>query len=248
MGTVLAAASGKGGTGKSSFCANIAVALCAAGEKVLLIDADAGLRSLDLVLGASDSVIFSYADVIKGVSSLKNAAARHETVKNLRILTAPAEPEYFSREEISALITRAREHFSFVIIDCPAGIDGNVRDFCACADKVAVIATPDRISLRTAQKMGMLIKSENEKDVKLVVNRVLRSMVEHGDTLNIDDALDGSGLPLLGIVPEDKAVISCGNAGKLLAFEKKSRAFNAYTNIAGRLCGESVKLLSGIKI
>ena len=92
MGCVIAVASGKGGTGKTSFCANVGVALCALGEKVLLIDADAGLRSLDLVLGMTDSLLFSYGDVIQGTAGLKEAAVPHPQIKSLRVLTAPGQP------------------------------------------------------------------------------------------------------------------------------------------------------------
>ena len=120
MGTVIAVASGKGGTGKTSFCANIAVSLCALGEKVLLIDADSGMRSLDLVLGMTDSLLFSYGDVIRGNAGLKEAAVAHPVAKNLRVLTAPGEPgigEVYSPEAIAALLTRVRAHFTYTLVD-----------------------------------------------------------------------------------------------------------------------------------
>lgn len=247
MGKIIAVASGKGGTGKTSFCANTAVALCAMGENVLLIDADAGLRSLDLVLGMSSSLLFSYADVIDGISSLKSSAVRHETVKNLRVLTAPASPRVFEREQIKKLLKNAAEHFTYVLIDCPAGISGNVIDFCAEADRAIVVATPDSISLRGGQKMGLLLGENGQKNVKIAVNRVRRDMIDRGEAVNIDDSMDRSGLALCGVVPEDRAVMACGNRGELLAFEKRSAAFQAYCNIAERITGGRVPLLMGIK-
>ena len=246
MGVVIAVASGKGGTGKSSFCAGIAVALCARGEKVLLIDTDAGLRSLDLILGMSNRVLFTYADVIEGRASLKEAAAQHEIVRNLRLLTAPAKPLVFSRQQVSALVERARENFTYTIIDCPAGISDNVIDFGACADRVIVVSTPDHTSLRCGQKAGILLGEEGQKNVKIAVNRVRSNMINRGESVNIDNAMDQAGLGLIGIVPEDKEVIACGNGGKILAFAKNSPAWRAYSNITGRIAGEKIKLLSGV--
>ena len=246
MGTVIAVASGKGGTGKSSFCANLAVALCARGEKVLLIDTDAGLRSLDLILGMTSRVLFSYADVIEGKSSLKDAAVKHETVKNLRLLTAPASPRVFEREQIAQLVQVAREHFTYTIVDCPAGLSDNILDFCTCADRALVVSTPDHTSLRGGQKMGILMGEQGQQNVKIVVNRVRSGMIDRGEAVNIDAAMDQACLGLLGIVPEDKAIIACGNGGKLLAFEKKSPAWQAYFNIAGRIKGEKIRLLDSV--
>lgn len=246
MGTVIAVASGKGGTGKSSFCANIAVALCARGEKVLLIDTDAGLRSLDLILGMTNRVLFSYADVIEERASLKEAAVKHEIVKNLRLLTAPASVQVFSRAQIQSLVERARENFTYTIIDCPAGISDNVIDFCSCADRAIIVSTPDHTSLRGGQKMGILVGQEGQENVKIAVNRVRSGMINRGEAVNIDAAMDQAGLGLIGIVPEDKGVIACGNGGKLLAFENKSPAWQAYFNIAGRIKGEKIRLLEDV--
>ena len=138
MGTVIAVASGKGGTGKTSFCANTAVSLCALGEKVLLIDADSGLRSLDLVLGMTDSLLFSYGDVIRGNASLKEAAVAHPVVRNLRVLTAPGEPgvgEIYDPKDISALLKKVRAHFTYTLVDCAAGLGADVLSFAAAADR-----------------------------------------------------------------------------------------------------------------
>ena len=246
MSKSIAVASGKGGTGKTSFCANVAVSLCALGENVLLIDADAGLRSLDLVLGMDAGLLMSYADVLDGTCALSDACVRHDVVKNLAVLTAPASPRVFAAEEIKGLIKLAKERFSFVIVDCPAGIDGNVTDFCASSDRAVVVATPDRVSLRTAQKMGLLLKERGQEDVKIAVNRVRPDMIKRGDALNIDESMDSAGLPLCAVIPEDKEVMACGNDGSLLIFKNKSRAARAYFNAAERMLGNNVPLLRGI--
>lgn len=250
MGTVIAVASGKGGTGKTSFCANVGVALCALGEKVLLIDADAGLRSLDIVLGMTDSLLFSYADVISGACSLKEAAVRHSTVKNLRVLTAPTEisDESADREGIGRLVKLAREHFSFVLIDCSAGLGGAVPAFGAAADRAVIVSTPDHASLRNAQSMAQRLEKEGQANIKIVVNRVHMDLVERGDELNIDKAMDAAGLGLLGAVPEDRAVIACANRGQILALNSLGPAAEAYMNIARRLLHQRVRLFEHVKV
>ena len=247
MGIAVAVASGKGGTGKTSFCAGVSESLCALGENVLLIDADAGLRSLDLVLGVKSGLLMSYADVLDGVCTMQDACVKHDIIKNLRILTAPASPRVLEPSQIKGLIAEAKKRFSFVLIDCPAGIAGNVPDFCAAADKAVVVATPDRISLRTAQKMGLLLGERGQKSVKLAVNRVRRDMIDRGDALNIDDSMDSAALSLCAAIPEDKNVMACGNRGELLIFKNNSLAARAYFNAAKRLLGNNVPLFKGFE-
>ncbi len=251
MGKVISVVSGKGGTGKTSFCAGVAVALCALGEKVLIIDADCGLRSLDIVLGMSDSLLFSYADVIKGNASLKEASVRHSIVKNLRVLTAPAsikEGEEMTREQIKGLLDRARAHFSFVLVDCPAGFGEDLLNFATCSDRVIVVSTPDHTSLRGAHRIGASIMQRGMGEVKIAVNRVRADMINTGDAVNIDTAMDSAGLSLIGAVPEDEDVISCGNQGQILILSSQGPAVHAYNNIARRIRGERVKLLHRVKL
>ena len=247
MGIVIAVASGKGGTGKTSFCAGVSAVLCAMGEKVLLIDADAGLRNLDLVLGMTDSLLFSYADVMMGRATLKEAAVAHPLVKNLRVLTAPAEPCEISPPYIAALLQSAREHFSFTLIDCPSGLSGDLVSFAAYADRAVIVSTADHTSLRGAQRMADVFSQAGMKNSKIVVNRVRRKMMNTGASVNIDRAMDASGLSLLGVVPEDRDIITCANKGLVLVLHSSGCGQAAYTNIARRLRGERVPLLEYVK-
>jgi len=251
LGQVISIVSGKGGTGKTSLCAGVAVALCALGEKVLLIDADCGLRSLDIVLGMSDSLLFSYADVINGSCLLKEAAVRHPIVKNLRVLTAPTSLDVgysFDRGQLKDLLQLAREHYTYVLIDCPAGFGDEVMAFTAGADRAVVVSTPDQTSLRGAQRIGEAVMNGGLEKVRIVVNRVRAGMIDSGDSVNIDAAMDAASLALLGVVPEDSDVIACGNQGRVLMLHSFGGARAAYTNIAKRLRGERVRLLQGVKL
>lgn len=250
MGTAILVASGKGGTGKTSFCANVGIALCALGEKVLLIDADTGLRSLDLVLGMSDSLLFSYADVAQGTAMLKEAAVHHSVVRNLRVLTAPASLERrdeVSDEQLCALVQRARAHFSYVFIDCPAGIGREISAFAPVVQQAVIVSTGDALALRGAQKAAQTLHQAGVEKVHIVVNRVRRGMIDAGATVNIDRAMDASGLSLLGAIPEDDDVAICAGKGQILLLESEGDGQKAYGNIARRLRGERVPLLQGLK-
>ncbi|MBQ7492634.1 MAG: P-loop NTPase [Clostridia bacterium] len=249
MGNVIAVASGKGGTGKTSFCANVAISLCALGEKVLVIDADSGLRSLDLVLGMTDRLLFSYGDVIRGAATLKEAAVPHPVAGNLRVLTAPGEPgiaESFLPEQIAALVARVRAHFTFTLIDCAAGLGRDVLSFAAAADRAVVVSTSDYTALRGAQSTAGVLERVGQENCAIVVNRLRPGMIRAGSAANIDRAMDSAGLSLLGAVPEDEAVIACGNSGAILALEHYGPAAQAYMNIAKRLRGQRVRLLDQV--
>ena len=246
MGTVIITASGKGGTGKTSFCCGTAVALCALGEKVLLVDADSGLRNLDIVLGMTDQLLFSFSDVIAGRASLKEAAVKHPIVKNLRVLTAPASSKLEScvtKEKVAAFLQNCRAHFTYTIVDCPAGLPDTISHFAAGGDRAVIVSTPDYTSLRGAEQAAQIFYREKMDNVRIVVNRVRPGMIEQGDMVNIDRAMDLSGLGLLGVVPEDRDIIACGNAGKVLMLYSEGPAVTAYQNIARRLKGEKVRLM-----
>ncbi len=247
MGEVIAVCSGKGGTGKTSFCANVAVCLCALGEHVLLIDADAGLRNLDLVLGMSDSLLFSYIDVLGGTVSLKEASVIHPIVKNLRVLTAPASSSAAFLPDFGSLATRAREHFTYTLIDCSAGLGRDVLSFGTAADRAVIVSTPDATSLRNAQATAIALAENGQSNCRLAVNRVRKALINRGDAYNIDRAMDASGLGLLGVIPEDEQVIACSNRGQVLLLSSLSPAVGAYMNIARRIKGIRVPLLEGVK-
>jgi septum site-determining protein MinD len=247
LGKAITVASGKGGTGKTSFCANVAVALCAMGEKVLLIDADAGLRSLDLALGMSDQLLFTYGDVIEGRASLKEAAAAHPKIPSLRVLTAPASPELpYTQEQITHLLRYAKQHFSFVLVDCAAGLGHDILWFAAASDSAIVVSTPDQASLRGAQVIAQALMSAGQRKALIAVNRLRPGLINKGDAATVDRAMDASGLSLLGAVPEDEAVIVAGNRGEILPLYCYSPAAQAYINIAKRLRGNRIPLLDQV--
>lgn len=244
---VLIIASGKGGTGKTSLASGLAAALVARGRRVLLMDGDSGLRNLDLVLGMSDRVVFSFADVAAGMVPLEEAIARHPDLDGLSLLTAPAEPlapGALTAEGMQLLAEQARNaDFDYLIIDGPAGIPHEYHAFAAVATEGILITNAESGSLRGAEHVARLLEDDGVKTVRLVVNRVRSRLIRLGAIGTVDDAMDAVGLRLLGVVPEDEQVSVCAGQGKPLPLVKTRSAAQALANIAARLEGKEVPLL-----
>lgn len=240
-------ASGKGGTGKTSLAAGVAAALAARGPKVLVIDGDSGLRNLDIVLGMSDRVVFSFADVACGMIPLLEAAARHPSLERLFLLTAPAEPlapGAFTADGMRCLAWEAADAgFDYILIDGPAGLAEEFRAFAAAAEAAIVVTCGGAGSLRGAERMARVLEDDGVPDVRLVVNRIRRRLIRRGAIGTVDDAMDATGLRLLGIVPEDEEVSVCAGKGVPVSSDKARSAAGAYRNIAARLDGGEAPLM-----
>ncbi|MBQ9986591.1 MAG: septum site-determining protein MinD [Oscillospiraceae bacterium] len=246
MSRAICVASGKGGTGKTSVASGIACCLAALGKKVVVVDADVGLRNMDIVLGVSDSALFDFTDVLSGNVPLSRALLAHPLISGLSLLSAPL-GENAGREtsvgQMAELIREIKKLCDFCIIDCPAGLDFGFKLAAAAADAALLVATPDTVSLRDAQLTRAALRSRGISDIRLVVNRVRPSLIRRLASANIDEAIDRTSTQLIGIVPEDKKVIEAANRGKLLFSDLRSPAAKAYRNIARRICGESVPLM-----
>lgn len=236
---VILIASGKGGTGKTSLTAAMGAALSDLGHRVLLIDGDSGLRNLDIVLGLSDSIVFSFADVAQGVVPLERAAVPHPEITNLSLLTAPGCLPKLTPAELESLMAQAEQQgYQYVLVDGPAGLAPEIHQFARFATQGIVVTMNDQASIRGAERIARLLEGEHIMRIRVVVNRVRPALIRHGVMGNIDDTMDLVGLPLLGIVPEDEDVIACGSSGKSIIRFKKNGAAIAFRNIARRLEGE----------
>lgn len=247
MTKIIIIASGKGGTGKTSLAAGVGAALARREQKVLVIDGDSGLRNLDIVLGMSDRVVFSFADVASGMIPLMEAAAKHPSMEQLFLLTAPAEPLQsgaLTAEGMQLLARQANEAgFDYILIDGPAGLAEEFGAFAAIADEAVIVTCGGSGSLRGAERMARVLEDDGVPQVRLVVNRIRRRLIRRGAIGTVDDAMDATGLCLLGIVPEDEEVsIAAGNGGPVSSDKTRSAAA-AYRNIALRLTGEPVALM-----
>lgn len=243
MGQCIAVVSGKGGTGKTSFTAGVGSALALAGKRVLCVDCDIGLRNLDLALGLTDRTVMDFSDVAKGRCPLDQAAVSHPSLPDLFLLTAPVRLRSgpVKEEEMATLLAEARRHYDYCLLDAPAGLGEGFLLATAAADRCVVVTTSDASSLRDAQHTVMELSRFSQ--LHLVVNRVRKKLLKSMHA-TIDDAMDKSGLPLLGVVPEDDALPLALNRGTpLVVAAPFSPAATAYRNIATRLRGGRAPLL-----
>ena len=238
MGELIAVLSGKGGTGKTSVCAGVATALAAAGRRVLCIDCDVGLRNLDISLGLSDAASLSFLDVCRGNYPLSQATA-HPLYPSLRFLTAPMTCgiEAIDPAAFGDLVHDARKIFDFILLDAPAGVDAGFRLASTYADRCIIVTGPGPAAIRDAERTGTLLELMGKTNVRLVVNRVNRKMIS-AMHLTVDDVMDGAGLPLLGVVPEDPNMTFAAAVGTpLLKYKPRCGAARACRRIANRIQG-----------
>lgn len=245
MGAVIAVVSGKGGAGKTCLTGGVASCLAAMGRRVLCLDADAGLRNLDLVLGLDDRVMMDFSDVVEGRCTLKDALIPHPDIAGLFLLSAPQRAEGGERLQsgLLPLVRDAQLQFDDILIDCPAGLGPGMQAAARCAGRAIVVTGADPFSLRDAQQTVSLLGDMGLSLRHLVVNRVqprlLRKM-----KLNLDDVMDAVGLPLLGVVPEDEQVtLAVSRRTPLVLAAGRGRAAAAYLHIAQRLTGMRVPLM-----
>lgn len=206
MGELIAVLSGKGGTGKTSVCAGIASALAFQGERVLCIDCDIGLRNLDIALGLSDMGSLSFLDVCRGDYALADAL-HHPDFPHLQFLTAPmgCAASGIDQDAFDQMLCQAKEQFAYVFLDAPAGIEAGFQMAARHADRVLLVTGPDPAAVRDAARAVDVLELMGKKNVRLIVNRINKKLAAATKT-TVDDIMDQSGLPLMGVVPEDTNV------------------------------------------
>lgn len=242
MGEAIAVLSGKGGTGKTSITAAVATALAHQGCRVLCIDCDVGLRNLDIPLGLSDTGSLSFLDICRGGYRLDQLRP-HPQFPTLYFLTAPlgCGAEDIDQEAFACLVREARRQYDYVFLDAPAGVEAGFRLAAARADRVLLVTGPDRAAIRDAGQTGQILERMGKTSVRLVVNRVVPRLVSTMD-LTVDDLMDTTGLPLIGVVPEDPDVVLSAAFGQpLLSYTRKGAAA-ACRRIAQRIAGLPVQI------
>lgn len=241
-GTIVTITSGKGGVGKTTATANIGVALAADGGRVVCIDADIGLRNLDVVMGLENRIVYDLVDVVEGRCKLRQAMIKDKRLSELYLIPAAQtrDKTAVSPQDMIKLTDDLRNDFDWILIDSPAGIERGFRNAVAPADIVVIVTNPEVSAVRDADRIIGLIEAEEKGPARLVVNRVKPEMVRRGDMLGTEDILDVLAIELLGVVPEDDTVVVSSNQGMPASLDGRSRAGRAFRDIARRLSGEEV--------
>ncbi|HGY5533470.1 MAG: septum site-determining protein MinD [Prochlorococcus sp.] len=242
--------SGKGGVGKTTLTANLGIALARLGVNTVVLDADFGLRNLDLLLGLENRIVYTAQEVLAENCRLDQALVKHKQEPNLSLLPAgnPRMLEWLKPEDMQRIATMLAEQFNYVLIDCPAGIEDGFKNAVAAAKEAIVITTPEVSAVRDADRVIGLLNTHGVKPIQLVLNRVRPKMMANQEMLAADDVTDILALPLLGLVLEDEQVIVSTNRGEPLTLSNsKTPAARAYSNIARRLQGEDIPLIDPAK-
>nr|YP_009105324.1 septum site-determining protein [Pedinomonas tuberculata]AIT93890.1 septum site-determining protein [Pedinomonas tuberculata] len=239
---ILVVTSGKGGVGKTTTTANLGMSIARLGFRVALIDADIGLRNLDLLLGLENRVLYTGVDVFEGQCRLDQALIRDKRWKNLVLLSISKNRHRYNitRRNMETLIeSLISMNFQFILIDCPAGIDVGFINAISPAKEALIVTTPEITSIRDADRVTGLLESNQIYNVKLLVNRVRADMIQQNDMMSVRDVQEMLGIPLLGAIPEDNQVIVSTNRGEPLVLRKKLTLSGiAFENAARRLVGK----------
>jgi septum site-determining protein MinD len=239
---VITITSGKGGVGKTTTTANVSVALALLGKRVVCMDADIGLRNLDVVLGLENRIVYDIVDVIEGRCKLRQALIKDKRLSELYLLPASQKRDKSSvkPEDIIKVVNDLRPDHDFILIDSAAGIEEGFRTAIAPADEVIIVTNPEVSAVRDADRIVGLVEAAEKGPARLIVNRLKPDLVQRGDALDTSDVLDILAIDLIGVVPEDESVLISTNRGSPAAFDDKSRAGLSFRNIARRLTGEDV--------
>lgn len=243
MAKVISVVSGKGGTGKSTISAGLGLSLAKMQHSVLMVDLDIGLRSLDILLGLENKIIFDIGDVIEKKCKLADAIAKHKVYSALRLLCAPMNvSKSFTVSKVIELIDSLKKEYDYIILDLPAGLGLSVIVAEALADLVCIVTSPDTVTLRDSRKVCDVLGQNPDQECKLIINRVSKTALKTSAVTDLDEVMDLVGAELLGVVREDEWIVS--NLG-LTSNPKKisnetQRVFNA---IAKRISGEYIPLV-----
>lgn len=241
---VITITSGKGGVGKTTTTANLGTALAMQGKRVAVVDADIGLRNLDAVLGLENRIVYDLVDVVEGQCRLKQALIKDKRQPDFYLLPAAQtrDKNAVNSVQMEQLCRQLRQEFDYVLIDSPAGIEQGFRNAIVGADEIVIVANPEMASVRDADRIIGLVESAGKPEPRLILNRLRPEMIKRGDMMAVTDVLEVLGIGLVGIVPEDEAIIVATNKGEPAVYDKRSRAGRAYLNAAQRILGEDIPL------
>ncbi|HMM68300.1 MAG TPA: septum site-determining protein MinD [Dokdonella sp.] len=250
MTDIIVVTSGKGGVGKTTTSASLAVGLAKRGKKVAVIDFDVGLRNLDLIMGCERRVVYDFVNVINEECTLKQALIKDKRYDNLFVLAASQtrDKEALTKEGVETVLNGLREEgFDFVICDSPAGIEKGAALAMYFADRAVVVVNPEVSSVRDSDRILGLLASKTRRaelgngpvEQHLLLTRYNPNRVESGDMMSIADVQEILGIEVVGVIPESEGVLAASNAGIPVILDEESNAGHAYDDAVARLLGES---------
>ena len=247
MAKVIVVTSGKGGVGKTTSSAAFSTGLALRGHKTVVIDFDVGLRNLDLIMGCERRVVYDFVNVINEEANLAQALIKDKRIDNLYILPASQtrDKDTLTEEGVEKVIIQLKEDFDFIICDSPAGIEKGAAMAMHFADSAIIVTNPEVSSVRDSDRILGLLSSKTQKaiaghkiDEHLMLTRYNPSRVESGEMLSVEDVKEILAIPLLGVIPESKAVLKASNSGTPVTLDEASDAGQAYLDAVARFLGE----------
>ncbi len=244
--TVITITSGKGGVGKTTTTANLGVALALVGKRVVTIDADIGLRNLDVVMGLENRIVYDLVDIVEGQCRLRQAMIRDKRLSELYLIPAAQtrDKTSVSPQDMIHVCDQLRSDFDYILVDSPAGIERGFQNAIAPADEVIIVTTPEVAAVRDADRIIGLIEAEGKRAPYLIINRFKPDMVRRGDMLGTSDVIEILAIELIGIVPEDEIILISTNKGVPAVLDEKALAGQAFRNIAQRIMGEDIPFMN----
>ncbi|MBF0566962.1 MAG: septum site-determining protein MinD [Nitrospirae bacterium] len=243
MARVIVVTSGKGGVGKTTITANLGMALAMAGKRVLTIDADIGLRNLDMILGLEKRIVYDIVDVVEGVIKTEKAFVKDKRGYPLCLLPASQtkNKESVKPEQMIDVVDSVRDSFDYIFVDSPAGIESGFRTACAPADEAIVVVNPEVSSVRDADRIVGLLESMEKTSINLIINRIKAHQVRKGEMLSVEDIEDILHIKKIGIVPDEEKLVDYSNKGEPIVLSQTGPIARAILNVAERLEGNVVE-------
>ena len=247
---IIVVTSGKGGVGKTTTSAAFGTALALQGHKTVIVDFDVGLRNLDLIMGCERRVVYDLVNVINGEANLNQALIKDKRVEGLSILAASQtrDKDALDKAGVGKVLKELSKSFDYIVCDSPAGIERGAFLAMYYADEAIIVTNPEVSSVRDSDRILGVLSSKSQRAEKgkeqikehLLLTRYSPERVTRGDMLSLDDVQEILSIPLLGIIPESKAVLKASNAGTPVSMDIESDAGQAYNDAVKRFMGEEV--------
>ncbi|QIZ71773.1 septum site-determining protein MinD [Oxynema aestuarii] len=247
MSRIIVITSGKGGVGKTTCTANLGMALAKMGRNVAVIDADFGLRNLDLLLGLENRIVYTAVEFLAGQCRLEQALVKDKRQPRLSLLPAAQNrmKDAVTPEQMKQVVGQLTDKFDYILIDSPAGIEQGFQNAISGAKEAVIVTTPEIAAVRDADRVVGLLEANGVRRINLIVNRIKPAMIEANDMMSVDDVREILAIGLIGVIPDDEKVIVSTNRGEPLVLAEENSCFarSAFENIARRIEGEQVDFL-----